>query len=807
MTLLVGCKKTDEVNLLGNISGTVTDATSKSPIAGAIVTLSPTNSSTQTGSDGKYSFKNLDPRDYKIDVASDGYTGNSKTITVTAGETTFGDLSLSVLQPVLDASVMSLDFGESETQLPIVISNTGKGELSWSVTENIPWLSVNPTSGKTTTQKSSIVVTVDRTGMSQGSNSQTISILSNGGVKTITISMIVGNPYTPKVTTGSAMNVSQTTADITANVVSIGSGAVSQYGHCYSTTPNATIANSKTSLGTMTSASPFTSSLSGLQKNTTYYVRAYATNSSGTGYSAEITFTTSDSPTLPNITIQSATNITTNSATIGGVISSLGTSSISQYGHCWSTSSSPTTADMKTTLGTKTSIGTYSSSMSALLPGTTYYVRAYATNNAGTTYSSEISFTTLPTPAPPTVTTGTTNNITLTGAIVSGTITNLGTSNISDYGHCWSTSQNPTVSGQKTSLGAKSTTGVFSSSLTGLDAKTIYYVRAYATNSEGTSYGNQIQFNTLSPTVPTLTTSAATNLTYKTATLNGNLTNLGGDGMVISEYGFCYATTPAPTTVNTKVVSGTNKTTIGAFSSDVVGLSQNTTYYVRAYATNSEGPAYGAEKTFTTPADPYTVSDGLLAFYNFDSQNANDALGSFNGVAVGGLSYSTSTPSSSGYAAQFDGTTGYINIPYQIFPSSGSWSFCLWIKTNKNYAWILKLSNSWGILFDNSSTLYLEPTWSGSTLFSNNLSNALLNNNWHLLVITSNTSVLKYYIDGSLNENVSNQYQKWGNHDFTRLGGLNDSKGGYFSGSMDNIRFYNRELTTTEITTLYKAKQ
>ncbi len=173
------CKTPVEVDLYGDLSGTITDATTKEPVVGAIVTLSPSNSSTRTGSDGKYSFTELDPQDYKIDVSCEGYTTNSKTLTIKAGETTIGDISISSLQPVIDASLTSLDFGETLTQLPLVISNIGKGELSWSVTEDVGWLSVNPISGKTTTQKSSIVVTVDRTNVSQGTYSQVISVISN----------------------------------------------------------------------------------------------------------------------------------------------------------------------------------------------------------------------------------------------------------------------------------------------------------------------------------------------------------------------------------------------------------------------------------------------------------------------------------------------------------------------------------------------------------------------------------------------------------------------------------------------------
>jgi len=722
--------------------------------------------------------------------------------------------------------------------------------------------------------------------------------------------MIVANPYTPKVTIGTAINVSQYSADITGNVTTLGSGSVTEYGHCYDTKPNPTVFfGLKTSLGQMTTPGAFTSSFNGLQKNTTYYVRAYATNSNGTGYSTETTFTTSDSPTLPNLTIQAASGLTQNSATVGGGVASVGTTNITQYGHCWSTNTNPTTENSKTTLGSKSAIGNYNSNMTNLLPGTTYYVKAYATNTAGTAYSTEISFTTLQAPTPPTVVTGTASNLSLTGATVFGNITSIGTSSIIQYGHCWSTSQDPTTSNAKTALGTKSNTGSYnstltgllpntsyyvrayatnsegtsygeqvqiktaspmpptvstgvvsgitmsgalvggtvtdlgtssitqyghcwsltqtptisnlksqlggettigdySSTLTGLEAGKTYYVRAYATNSDGTSYGDQVQFNTVAPSLATLTTSSATNLTYSSVTLGGNITDLGGEGNVLTNYGVCYSTTPNPTVIYPKVIVGSNKTTTGVFSADISNLQQGTTYYAKAFAINSAGNAYGNEITFTTPTDPFTISDGLLAFYNFSNQNANDALSNYNGVVSGGVTFSPAISGSSNYVAEFDGTTGFINVPFQILPSSGSWSISLWMKSNKSTIGLIHTLNTniWGqVEIKSNSTLEVD-LWNWNNInFSNNLSASLLNNSWHQLVITYNGSKLIYYVDSILNESKSiTSSMYWDNHDFTKIG---KSYNYWYNGSMDNIRFYNRALTTTEVATLYNAKQ
>jgi len=184
------CKTPVEVELYGDLTGIVSDAVTKAPISGAIVTLSPSSASTSTGSDGKYSFTKLDPLEYKIQVAIEGYVTNNKSLTVKAGETTTGDISLTSIIPVLNISVASFDFGNNLTSLPIAIKNTGKGVLNWTVSEDVDWISVNPLSGSTTTGVSNVIISVDRSSLTLGSYSQSISIISNGGNATVVITII-----------------------------------------------------------------------------------------------------------------------------------------------------------------------------------------------------------------------------------------------------------------------------------------------------------------------------------------------------------------------------------------------------------------------------------------------------------------------------------------------------------------------------------------------------------------------------------------------------------------------------------------
>ncbi len=297
---------------------------------------------------------------------------------------------------------------------------------------------------------------------------------------------------------------------------------------------------------------------------------------------------------LPVVTTTEVSLINQTTATSGGNVSSDGGAAITARGICWSLTQNPTTSDAKTLVSGTT--GVFASELSGLEANTQYYVRAYATNSAGTSYGEQVNFTTTNTEiAPPTVTTAAITAITATTATGGGNVTAIGDTPLTARGICWSTTANPTTVNDKTT--ETGTTGSFTSAITGLTANTMYYVRAYATNSGGTTYGTQVTFSTLIETValPTLTTTSATNITQNAATTGGNETSIGG--APVTARGVVFATTTNPTTANT-VVTATGTT--GIFTSALSGLAANTTYYVRAFATNSAGTAYGAQINFTT---------------------------------------------------------------------------------------------------------------------------------------------------------------------------------------------------------------
>lgn len=132
-------------------------------------------------------------------------------------------------------------------------------------------------------------------------------------------------------------------------------------------------------------------------------------------------------------------------------------------------------------------------------------------------------------PQLPTVTTQAVNDINVTSAIGNGNITNLGVPNPTQYGVCWNTTGNPTIADSKTEEGATSATGAFTSSITGLSNCQTYYVRAYATNTEGTSYGAEVSFTTLDNTNPTISSTHNDQQVDANASCEASLPDYTGD--------------------------------------------------------------------------------------------------------------------------------------------------------------------------------------------------------------------------------------------------------------------------------------
>ena len=398
----------------------------------------------------------------------------------------------------------------------------------------------------------------------------------------------------------------------------------------------------------------------------------------------------------PKLSTSETLNVQSDSAYVVGF--TIAGSNYSERGVCYDIATAPTTLSNKVVYSSATTTATFSVKLGGLNYATKYYARAYAIYPTGTIYGEEVTFTTLP--IKPTVTTTAISAITGKTATGGGNVTISGGATVTARGVCFGTSHNPTISGSKTS--DANGLGVFVSSLTGLLGNTTYYVRAYATNSVGTSYGPEVSFTTL-VSLPTVTTTAVADITKISATSGGNVTYDGG--AAITAKGLAWGTSADPLVSGNIIAGGTGT---GAFVSNLTGLTKNTTYHVRAYATNSAGTAYGADVQFTTLADinKFWVVGGYngwnnsdAALYIISTATNPEAQGYIDWPSAGAFKLTTDHSWDAPHTFGDDGTsTGKLQNPgSDIAIASAGYYFIKADPTTMTYS---ATKTTWGVIGD-----------------------------------------------------------------------------------------------------------
>jgi len=397
----------------------------------------------------------------------------------------------------------------------------------------------------------------------------------------------------PTVTTTPVTYTSPTTAEVGGSVTSDGGATVTEHGVYWGSNIDVISTGTKLIIGSGTGA--FSQIITGLTPGTTYFLKAYATNSAGTGYGELLNFTTG--AIAPTVTTTPVTNMTSITAVVGGIVTNSGGATVMERGVYWG--ASPNVLSTGTILSVGSGTGVFSLTIADLTPGTTYYFRAFATNSADTGFGDELSFTTRAT-APTVATTPVTNKTSMT-AVVGGGVINAGGANVTERGVFWGSSPTVVSNGAKLVIG--SGTGTFSQTITGLTPGTVYFFKAYAVNSANMGYGEELNFTT-DAAAPTVTTTPISSKTSTNAIVGGSVVNSGGDP--VTERGVLWGASPNVMSNGTKLVIGSG---MGTFSQTITGLTPETTYYIKAYAINSAGTGYGEEINFMTDLGQQTFTD------------------------------------------------------------------------------------------------------------------------------------------------------------------------------------------------------
>jgi len=445
------------------------------------------------------------------------------------------------------------------------------------------------------------------------------------------------------VTTLEVTDVNKTSVKSGGNVSSTG-GLPIKVGVCWSKdTSTPTIEDSHQEKDWWFSG--FEVDISGLEAGTLYYLRAFARNLMGITYGDPVrTFTTLDiDATKPTVITTKPSAIKKISATLGGRVTSNGKAAIIKRGICWNTTGNPAMLENPTEFSGTTD--PFSKEITGFSSGTTYHVKAFATNILGVAYGDEEDFTTLAASATePGVTTYDIDLCTVnkTSVDLKGKVTGNGGVGIDVEGFCWclSSEGSPDIT-DNTKQVAGTAIGDFSATVTGLEAGKTYNMRAFATNLLGAGYGVVKSFTTLpiSATAPVnVVTAAPANVTNVSASLGGFIG--GNGGAQICERGICWTTSWSgnPTTSDNCIpVTGTT----GEFIYSLNSLTRGITYHVRAYAKNVLGTTYGDEEDFVTASQVTTAPITSITFNS--AVGGGEVSNTFSGSPSRGVCWSSTS--------------------------------------------------------------------------------------------------------------------------------------------------------------------
>ena len=365
---------------------------------------------------------------------------------------------------------------------------------------------------------------------------------------------------------------------------------------------------------------------------------------------------------LATVSTDSLKNITSNSAKVYGSVVNAGSAPVTGRGFCWCITTypnpprNPSLTDQHVACGS--GLGDFSYAISGLMQNNSYAVRAYAITSVDTVYGSPLAIYTQS--GLPFINISSITNITSHNATINYSIDSTGGFISLSHGVCWILSGSwitPVVDSSHTIEG--SGTGNFVANISGLLPGRTYKICVYSTNSCGTVYSDIITFATI-PVLATITTDTISGYTYPNALTGGNITDDGGSS--ITARGVCWSLNYPPTINDAHSVDGNGT---GHFTSTVSGTNLNANYWIRAYATNGAGTAYGSPILLHTQlvlGQPY--QGGIIGYLNTNGDHGLIAAPTdfFNTYPRWGCWQNISIPTNTYYGSGLPNTNNIVAI-------------------------------------------------------------------------------------------------------------------------------------------------
>ncbi len=628
--LLTGCSSDlKEEVVTGSIVGSVSDRSTGEPISTVNVLLTPGGNSTVTGSDGSFSFENLVPGEYTVEVGKEGYSGNTKSVFARAGEISSAHLLIERLPASITSDKTLLEFGDKVQTLSFTIVNRSYGDLEYIVeTGKCEWLSLKPEKGILKYGKTeTIVVNLLRDQLPMGRNEAVVVVRSLSGDGNVEVKIVaVNGKSTATLNTLETTDITSTTAVLNGEIVNIGEPKYSERGFVYSDNSEPSISDCIQKLSCPVNDNlNFSCKVENLGTLKTYYARSYLVQNGTVIYGNIISFSTSKQ--ITEVTTSSPTDVGAMTATLHGTVTKVGVPAFTEKGFCYSKySETPDISDNKCPVPGAVA-GNYSLELNGLEYPSIYYVRSYAIQGGGVVYGNVVSFSTAGQSA--NVSTSAVTDIFASTAVFNGMIQNEGNPPYTERGFCYSRNGKPSISTNKIRVSG-SGNGAYSTQVGNLDYPADYSVCSYVIQAGEPVYGNVVNFSTVAKSAK-VNTSSVTDITTTSATFNGIISDLGIP--IATRRGFCYSAYSSNPVISDNhvddyVVNTTN------FKKNVTGLYQGTVYYVRAYALQDNQYIYGNTVSFTTNREPAVRTDNPSGLKKQETMFAVNWSVTFNGAVL-----------------------------------------------------------------------------------------------------------------------------------------------------------------------------